>query len=243
MQAELFIRCVRASESLVNGAKRLYNRTLGQLGASHCAPSQVTDSLLNGPAVMRLLCDVAAHQVFVDGVFNTDPHAGNIIYMPDGRLGLIDYGACATVSVQQREALARILVAISDWDRGDSGRSARKLEDDIIAAAALLGMVPQRGSRIFVLGYALLIFHRGPDVRDLQRIGVPPHVPPIGVDQYLSGLDAFGGFDPIIIGTSRLIKVLLGLSMEIGVVGFSISHMWRPHAQAWLSANAAQGGV
>ena len=32
------------------------------------------------------------YQIFVDGVFNGDPHPGNILLMPDGRLGLIDYG-------------------------------------------------------------------------------------------------------------------------------------------------------
>lgn len=32
------------------------------------------------------------HQIFVDGAFNGDPHPGNILLTPDGKLGLIDYG-------------------------------------------------------------------------------------------------------------------------------------------------------
>lgn len=35
---------------------------------------------------------VHGHQIFVDGAFNGDPHPGNILLTPDGKLGLIDYG-------------------------------------------------------------------------------------------------------------------------------------------------------
>ena len=31
-------------------------------------------------------------QMLLDGVYNADPHPGNIIVLADGRLGLIDYG-------------------------------------------------------------------------------------------------------------------------------------------------------
>lgn len=30
--------------------------------------------------------------LFVDGVFHADPHAGNLLLLPDGRLGLLDFG-------------------------------------------------------------------------------------------------------------------------------------------------------
>merc|ERR1712224_628296 len=71
---------------------------------------------LNGPRITRLLFDVHGHEIFQNGLFNSDPHAGNIIMMPDGRLGLIDYGAVMRLSVEQRTALARLLVAIADED-------------------------------------------------------------------------------------------------------------------------------
>jgi Ser/Thr protein kinase RdoA (MazF antagonist) len=38
------------------------------------------------------------HQVLVEGVFNGDPHPGNFLVLPDGRIGLIDFGqACQPV--------------------------------------------------------------------------------------------------------------------------------------------------
>lgn len=30
--------------------------------------------------------------LFIDGVFHADPHAGNLLLLSDGRLGLIDFG-------------------------------------------------------------------------------------------------------------------------------------------------------
>jgi aarF domain-containing kinase len=42
--------------------------------------------------LLRVLCDVHAHQIFQGGAFNGDPHPGNILLQPDGKLGLIDYG-------------------------------------------------------------------------------------------------------------------------------------------------------
>merc|ERR1711937_408741 len=47
---------------------------------------------LDAPALMRLIFNVHAHQLFEDGVFNADPHAGNILICEDGRLGLVDFG-------------------------------------------------------------------------------------------------------------------------------------------------------
>ena len=44
-------------------------------------------SFVCGPATR-----VHGHQIFVDGAFNGDPHPGNILLTPDGKLGLIDYG-------------------------------------------------------------------------------------------------------------------------------------------------------
>eukprot|EP00966_Prymnesium_polylepis_P104227 2413826-Prymnesium_polylepis.3 len=70
--------------------------------------------LLNGPAIIRLLARFHAHQIFVDGVYNTDPHARNVLVMPDSRLGLIDYGAAERLTPQQQRTFARVLLAIAD---------------------------------------------------------------------------------------------------------------------------------
>jgi len=42
--------------------------------------------------MLDFLLRVHAHEIFVDGYFNGDPHPGNILLLEDGRMGLIDYG-------------------------------------------------------------------------------------------------------------------------------------------------------
>ncbi|EEC48574.1 predicted protein, partial [Phaeodactylum tricornutum CCAP 1055/1] len=42
--------------------------------------------------VLKTLVHVHGLQLMQDGVFNADPHPGNVLVLPDGRLGLLDYG-------------------------------------------------------------------------------------------------------------------------------------------------------
>ena len=45
--------------------------------------------------LVRTLVRVHGCQLLLDGVYNADPHPGNVLVLPDGRLGLIDYGTLA----------------------------------------------------------------------------------------------------------------------------------------------------
>ncbi|CAL1133046.1 unnamed protein product [Cladocopium goreaui] len=71
---------------------------------------------LNGPRLARLLYEVHGYEIFQLGLFNSDPHAGNVFMMPDGKLGLIDYGACMRLTEEQRSNIAHLLIAIADED-------------------------------------------------------------------------------------------------------------------------------
>ena len=52
----------------------------------------------------------------VFGRFHGDLHAGNVIALPDGRFGLVDFGICARLDVRERTGLQRLLVGISSGD-------------------------------------------------------------------------------------------------------------------------------
>jgi len=67
----------------------------------------------NLAGLLQVLLDVHGFEIFQLGVFNGDPHPGNIMFMPDGRLGLIDYGSCVTLSEAHRRKLARLMLALS----------------------------------------------------------------------------------------------------------------------------------
>ena len=53
--------------------------------------------------------EVHAYEIFNNGVFNGDPHPGNILLMDDGRLGLIDYGQVRTITT------FRIISQVAKW--------------------------------------------------------------------------------------------------------------------------------
>lgn len=57
--------------------------------------------------------DAVLHMVFVGGCFHADPHPGNVILMPDGRLGLLDFGMVGFLSDTRRLELLELLAAIT----------------------------------------------------------------------------------------------------------------------------------
>lgn len=61
---------------------------------------------------INLLVDVQGHQILVDGIFNGDPHPGNLLAMEDGSLGLVDFGQTKTITDDERLGVARIVAAI-----------------------------------------------------------------------------------------------------------------------------------
>ena len=51
------------------------------------------------------------------GVYNADPHPGNVLLLPDGRLGLIDYGMTGRLEPHDREAIARVVLGLASGDQ------------------------------------------------------------------------------------------------------------------------------
>jgi ubiquinone biosynthesis protein len=54
--------------------------------------------------------------VLQDGLFHADPHPGNMFVLPDGRLGLVDFGIMGRVTEENREHFASVLVALAGHD-------------------------------------------------------------------------------------------------------------------------------
>lgn len=53
-------------------------------------------------------------QVCIDGFFHADPHPGNVLLCPDGRIGLLDLGMVGRLSPEMRERLLRLLIALGE---------------------------------------------------------------------------------------------------------------------------------
>jgi ubiquinone biosynthesis protein len=55
-------------------------------------------------------------QIFEDGFFHADPHPGNLLFLPDGRVGLLDFGIVGRVSRDLLAGLVTILLAVVEQD-------------------------------------------------------------------------------------------------------------------------------
>lgn len=75
-------------------------------------------------AAVEEILHAACKQVFVDGFFHGDPHAGNILVDESGHVCLIDWGLTGKVDEEQRQDLVTLIVATI---AGDSGTIARVL--------------------------------------------------------------------------------------------------------------------
>ena len=55
-------------------------------------------------------------QVYIDGFFHADPHPGNIFYLQDGRLALLDCGMVGRLDPRTQQILTEMLLAVVDLD-------------------------------------------------------------------------------------------------------------------------------
>ncbi len=57
------------------------------------------------------LVHLYAYMILCEGYYHADPHPGNFLVLPDGRLALLDFGMVQTMAASTRETLARIVQA------------------------------------------------------------------------------------------------------------------------------------
>jgi len=70
----------------------------------------------------RTVLDTAFRQLFEDGLFHADPHPGNFLLLPDGNIGLIDFGLVGRLTRQMREQLVILIVAVALKDSDSVAR-------------------------------------------------------------------------------------------------------------------------
>ena len=71
---------------------------------------------LDRAQLARTGAGIVLKMVLEDGFFHADPHPGNIFYMPDGAIGVIDFGMVGHVSEQRRFQIVRLLHGLVGQD-------------------------------------------------------------------------------------------------------------------------------
>jgi aarF domain-containing kinase len=169
------------------------------------------------------LFDVHGHQIFSLGLFNADPHPGNILVLeepdrsPSTRLGLIDFGQCKRLTADEQVQVARLIVSVAD-----------NQSNEVIATAFRgLGIKTKNDSTEFLADFARLMF--GP---------LKPHHMSHGWHQKLHELDRVVYFPKELSMVYRTSLLLRGLSLSLQV-NTSIGDKWRHHAQAAIDRHSA----
>lgn len=88
--------------------------------------------------VTRIGADFYLRQLLEDGFFHADPHPGNMRLMPDGRIGIFDFGMVGRLTPELKQHLVNALVHVIQ-------RDYRSLIDDFVGMGFLNEDVDREG--------------------------------------------------------------------------------------------------
>ena len=177
----------------------------------------------------KALFDVHGHQIFQLGLFNADPHPGNLIVTGgsgsegerrDGKkrkatekklkIGLIDYGQCKELTLEEQYKVARLLLSVSNNE-----------PDSIVADAFReMNVGTKNDSTEFLATFARLMF--GPF--EAKHLDHAWHMS-------LHKMDKVTYFPRELSMVYRTSLLLRGLAISLQM-NFSICDEWQHHAEA-----------
>lgn len=183
----------------------------GEPGTSPRSQQQLRECLAS-------LVEVHGYEMFAFGLFNADPHPGNLIGLADGRVGLIDYGQCKRLTPEPRRAIAELMVKVAD----------QAPYAEVAAAFRRVGVRTEKGGDEFLGKMATLMFGRV----TLEMLEPSWH-------RELHKSDKIVHFPPELLMVHRVALILRGLSVALRQ-NLSVAELWRPHAAAALAAPLAE---
>lgn len=80
-------------------------------------------------AITTLLFRAFFQQLYLDGFFHADPHPGNLFYLKDGRVALLDCGMVGRLDPRTQQILTEMLLAIVDLDAQRCAQLTLQLAD------------------------------------------------------------------------------------------------------------------
>lgn len=83
---------------------------LAQMGGT------VDEAKAESRALADLLIRAYFQQFYIDGIFHADPHPGNLFYLSDGRIALIDFGLMGRLDPRTQQILIELILAIANLD-------------------------------------------------------------------------------------------------------------------------------
>ncbi|MBL1209423.1 AarF/ABC1/UbiB kinase family protein [Geminocystis sp. GBBB08] len=91
--------------------------------------ANIPDTSNKRQEVSTLLFRAFFQQIFIDGFFHADPHPGNIFYLDEEKLGIIDCGMIGRLDPRTQQLLTEMLLAIVDIDAQRCAQLTLELSD------------------------------------------------------------------------------------------------------------------
>lgn len=177
-------------------------------GAKVTDPAQLTDWDVEPATIVPILLDSYLRQVLETGLIHVDPHPGNLLVLPDGRLCFLDFGMMTDLPKADARAFARLVQSLLVHDLATAVRAI----DD-------LGFLQPHANRTFLeraLGFMLDRFN-----------GVELHAGP-ELDDFLDDFNGFLREEPIQI-PAKYMFLGRALGMVIGLINTLAPEMqWGP---------------
>lgn len=187
------------------------------LGQEH-----IDDASIDGPTLAARIAGAYGHQILIDGLFQADPHPGNILVLPGGGIALLDFGLTKELPEQIRLSFARLVIAVANRDM-----------PAILASFRELGVKTKTEEPGDVFALLSLFF----DARVAGEDG-STHQRRLGSAFARNPVEAIPG-DLVLLG--RVVGLLRGVSASLGTP-LSPMQMLRPYAERALAeAGPARG--
>ncbi|KAJ3269892.1 hypothetical protein HDV01_000827 [Terramyces sp. JEL0728] len=180
---------------IYGGLCSIYNFVFGFMGKI-----EVESTKYNILKLYNELLYIQGHQILIDGIFNGDPHPGNILVTPQGNLGLIDYGQVKVISRKDRRDLAKLILLLAE------GVSKK---EETIAMAKELGFETIKGND-FVMYKTCVIGLDRDDLEITEGMGIQAYM------EYLDSLDRTKTIPEQYVMAVRSCIILRGMSAILG---------------------------
>lgn len=198
----------------------LWNYTIGWF-----APLPYPRPPINHAALLSTLVNVHGRQIFLDGVFNGDPHPGNILLLRDGRIGLIDYGQIKVLPIEDRIELAKMLLYLQKGQ-----------QDKVVEIVRRMGFETEKNSELVLFKTVQVAF----DSDDPKYFELPdPNVKPRNIQEYMEELNKLDPTKKIpeqYVMSVRLAVLLRGIARLLNhPTPLHLAEEWAPFARELLN--------
>jgi ubiquinone biosynthesis protein len=86
------------------------------IGVAGIAPDRLREAGLDPKLLAARGADAVLRMVLVNGFFHADPHPGNMLFLPENRIGMIDFGMVGMLTETRRNQIVDLLHALTRKD-------------------------------------------------------------------------------------------------------------------------------